>query len=560
MIFFVFLLATVILCPHVAASKELRVAVVQRAIQPELALNRDQMIRQIGEAAKGGARLVIFPEGSLWGQNARTDEFAAAREAIAQEARRAGVYVIYGEFPPPSAAEKSAAQAATVVGPDGRELFHYVKHHNRPAEPLPDLFHVDGTAAGVIICADRWLRTVEELPIHRGAKISVEIADNFREEWVEPLGWYWYVARALRNNVWVVFANSSRGVNNAGHGHSAVIAPDGRVVSAFPDDRPGILWATIDPEEATAEGARRRSSHPVVGRFWEQGQALEGLDSVGRRTRFVSSRPWELTLAAAQVTGSLAEIEAALAQATRSGVRLIVFPACAAHTAWLPTLQDMSRRFGTTLVIGVCEASEPSIGGCKTGQAVVVNPQGKTLTRCWPVHKGAKWKNSTDLSSLIFPVEDRWGLVLVGQDLLWTEVIEAAACRGVQILVHLDNDPRTDPQARQQRLQSQAVAGSFGMVAVMANVVDSAIWEDLDPRSERRRVIQRLPWPPSGLAEIYSAFSANLLARAKPGDKLLVARLRLTEENSYYQDRVARYPMLRLWMDWAAEHFFPAGN
>ena len=90
--------------------------------------------------------------------------------------------------------------------------------------------------AGVEKAYDRWLRGIEEIPIQQGAQISFELSCNFACEWVAPFGWYWYVPRALRNNTWVVFANSGNKVSGVPddpaaprelrHGHCAVIAPD----------------------------------------------------------------------------------------------------------------------------------------------------------------------------------------------------------------------------------------------------------------------------------------------------------------------------------------------
>jgi predicted amidohydrolase len=97
-----------------------------------------------------------------------------------------------------------------------------------------------------MICADRWLRGVEEIPIQEGAQVSFELSCNFASEWVAPFGWYAYVPRALRNNVWVVFANTGNRASGMPddpaaprelrHGHSAIIAPDGRIAAAARDD------------------------------------------------------------------------------------------------------------------------------------------------------------------------------------------------------------------------------------------------------------------------------------------------------------------------------------
>ena len=80
-------------------------------------------------------------------------------------------------------------------------------------------------------------------------------------EWVEPFGWYWNVARALRNNVCVVFANSCNAESIVSappqdcHGHSAIIAPDGRVTAASRDNAETIIIAELDLSRATRAAA-----------------------------------------------------------------------------------------------------------------------------------------------------------------------------------------------------------------------------------------------------------------------------------------------------------------
>ncbi len=108
-----------------------------------------------------------------------------------------------------------------VVDPTGREIYRYDKLYDNHHAAMPRVFRLDGVPAGAIICADRWLRGVEELPIQQGAQISIELSNNFASEWVPALDWYWNVPRALRNNVWVIVANSASGRGKSGHGHSA---------------------------------------------------------------------------------------------------------------------------------------------------------------------------------------------------------------------------------------------------------------------------------------------------------------------------------------------------
>ena len=135
-----------------------------------------------------------------------------AASAIRRAAREHRVYVLCGGASYSPKAKRDVCWMF-VAGPDGREVFRYDKLYDKHDAKMPGVFHIDGIPCGTMICADRWLRGVEEIPIQQGAQISFELSCNFASEWVAPFQWYWYVPRALRNNVWVVFANSGNKVS-----------------------------------------------------------------------------------------------------------------------------------------------------------------------------------------------------------------------------------------------------------------------------------------------------------------------------------------------------------
>jgi predicted amidohydrolase len=164
-----------------------------------------------------------------------------------------------------------------VVGPDGRDVFRYDKVYDTHEAAMPGVFHIDGIPCSAMICADRWLRGVEEIPIQEGAQVSFELSCDFASEWVAPFGWYWYVPRALRNNVWVIFANTGNKVaglpddrsapRELRHGHSAIVGPDGQIAAAARDDGETIVITDLDVAQATRAGAlaRARRIRPCAG-------------------------------------------------------------------------------------------------------------------------------------------------------------------------------------------------------------------------------------------------------------------------------------------------------
>lgn len=219
--------------PQSAAPVRLKLGIVQMAIAQTMAANRDLMVADIARAAMQGVRVVVFPEAALSGQGSeRPLEIENAVAALSDAARQNQVHVLFGGvryFP----RMRRSAGWLRAIGPDGREEFRYEKLFDKPDAAMPGVFQIDGVPCSAFLCADRWLRGVEEIPIQQGAKVSFELSCNLASEWVAPFQWYWNVPRALRNNVWVVFANSGNkvaGVSDTSqpydlrHGHSAVIA------------------------------------------------------------------------------------------------------------------------------------------------------------------------------------------------------------------------------------------------------------------------------------------------------------------------------------------------
>ncbi len=286
-----------------APPSRLRVGVVQMTLGPSLEVNRDRILSWIPTAAGKGVRVVVFPEGALSSRsNAPEGDVPAAVRAISDAARANKVYVLFGGWTW-SKRHGRATNWMKVIGPDGAELHHYDKLWDVHDARTPGIFHLDGIPASAIICADRWLRGLEDLPVQKGAQISFELSNNFAAEWVPDLQWYWYVPRALRNTIYVVFANTANrtpgkpepGVDQRPrHGHSAVVAPDGTLVSAAQDDLETLVVADLDIARATRAEAMARGSHPVFGEFWRAG--LDPAPRAGRSCRRTRPRPTSLLL------------------------------------------------------------------------------------------------------------------------------------------------------------------------------------------------------------------------------------------------------------------------
>jgi len=532
----------------------LRVGVVQMALGPTIADNRDRIVSRIAETCALGARVVVFPEGALRGSDG--DDVAAVEAAVAairQAAREHRVYVVCGisSYRPKA---KRNTNWMFVADPEGREIFRYDKLYDQHSAPMPGVFHIEGIPCSTMICADRWLRGIEEIPIQQGAQISFELSCNFASEWVAPLEWYWYVPRAMRNNAWVIFANTGNrlsGVSDTDdprqlrHGHSAIIAPDGRIAAAARHDTETVVVADLDLNEATRGETLVRAGHPAFEPFWKAGMKLQEGHAVDAPSlRQFTSAETEITLAAAQVTGDVEAMVAMIGEAHAKGADLIAFPERAISETSLTRLQVAAREHRVTVVVGMEHEAE----GGHRNSAFVLGPEGAVLTRYDQLSAAAPLKPGVSPKAMWFRVKGVPAVVTIGRDALWSELAELAAVAGAQIHVHLDHDASSSPDASLRRLQVWSNMASFQTFTVTANVIGSAIWDDLGDMEERRAEVRDLARPNTGAVEIYSPFSANLVVQAGAGPELVLATRRVRSMNQYHPRRTSNFnPQMDAW-------------
>ncbi|MBI4660811.1 MAG: carbon-nitrogen hydrolase family protein [Verrucomicrobia bacterium] len=548
-----------------AALHKLNIGVVQMALGQTLGENRDRIVAGISTAAALGVRVVVFPEGALRGEDDRDPVLVEeAVAAVRKAARDRNVYVLFGGATySPKLKKETNWMFAT--GPDGRDLLRYDKLYDQHDAPMPGVFHIDGIPCSAMICADRWLRGVEELPILQGAQISFELSCNFASEWVPPFEWYWYVPRALRNTVWVIFANTGNKVSGVSdtsataglrHGHSAVIAPDGRIVAASPDDAETIVVAELDISKATRADALVRAGHPALRGFWEAGLKLHRGQAIPAAALTpLKSIETELTVAAAQTIDNLSSMVAMIGAARAQGADLIVFPERAIAESALDQLRAAARENQITVVVGMEHAMAD---GTRRNSAFVIGPAGTIRTRYDQLSATDPYQPGTDPASMWFRVKNVPAAVTIGKDALWTELSELAAVAGAQVRVHLDHDTDENPNAELRRVQVWSNLASFLTFTVTANVVGSAIWDDLRDLDERRAEVRGLPRPDNGPVEVYSPFSANLVVRAKAGPDLIVATRRVGRVNPYHPRRTSNFnPQMEAWYRLGAQLIQP---
>lgn len=550
-----------------AAASSVRVAIVQTVRSASLAETLDEMLVWIEKAAARGARVVVFAEGALGGAHPSAALDAAAA-ALRSAARQHEIYVITGVFGPSARARRwlnwlrpqhwvewyrsrHRVNWMVVVGPDGRELFRYDKLYNQPDAAMPGVFHIDGIPCSAIICADRWLRGIEEIPIQQGAQVCFELSNNFPAEWVPAFGWYWYVPRALRNNVWVIVANRARRRQGrgddarTGHGHSALIAPDGTVVACAGEDEE-MLVADLDVRKATRAAAVERAAHPVLEEFWSAGDAIQrGRGANAPRLKRLRSPKVNITLAAAPVAPNATDVRSRIAAARSRGADLVAFPARTVDEAEIEDVRSAAREHEITVAIGATRRD----GGDVFNTAFVIGPDGSVLTRHDQLSSESPLRAGADLATMWFSVKGVPAVVILERDALWTEIAEMAAVAGARIVVHLDHANEPSDEARQTRLQIWSNVASFLTLTASVGVGDACLWDNLRGMEHVRAALGRRKRPHTGAVAVYSAWSAHLVARtSSPSELLVVTRTIPSATNPHYPLQTARYnPQMDAW-------------
>ncbi len=419
------------------------------------------------EGAAKGCRVVVMPEGALGATSAPPRmETDAAVEAICRATAAAGIYAIVGmsyRFTD----EEAPHQRLVVIEPDGAIGHVYDKIWHDPRFEPPGIFRIDGVPCGATICADRWVRATEELTALDEAKILFELSGNFRNEWVSDLGWYWYVPRAMRNSVYVVLANIPRdnpGIDAKsvaqsflGHGHSAIIAPDGALVAGADDEGGRLLIATVDVSRATRAEARKRRQHPLFAAFWETGLALlHGRETPSLEYEPVTSKGGIVRVAAAQmacdrsIDDNVARMGRIMHTAKANGANAVAFPELAATGAGeqevkragaavlevaLAKLRSAAREAGITAIFG----TPWFVAGRRFNSAFVIDESGEVLTRYDQLapDRPHLFAAGSSTRAMWFQIKDSWSVVTIGRDALWSELAELAAWRGAVLQFHL---------------------------------------------------------------------------------------------------------------------------
>ncbi len=252
------------------------IAVGQFSPTADVASNREQVARLVGDAASRGAALVVLPEYSSFTpprfDRSMVDHaepldgpFATAVRGLA---RRHTIAVVVGMIEQMPDGER-VHNTLVMVGPDGtlaatyRKVHLYDAHGVRESDwivagepgvaPTMDL---DGLRVGAQTCYDLRFPEAARVLVDAGADVVVVPAQwvpgpRKEDHWTTLLR-----ARAIENTVYVAAAGQGA---PGGSGNSMVIDPMGVVVAGL-GDRDGVAVATVDRDRID----QVRAANPVL--------------------------------------------------------------------------------------------------------------------------------------------------------------------------------------------------------------------------------------------------------------------------------------------------------
>lgn len=248
-------------------TQPLTVAVYQYAARDEDAAARlERLDAAAGEAAAGGARLLVTPEVFVSGYGVGRDAIHARAEPAdgpsagrAREiARRHGIALVLGY---PEAADGVVYNAALCLGPDGVTLANHRKlllsgsgeQETYARGEAITTFELDGHRVGVLICYDAEYPEIVRATALAGATV-LAVPTALVQRW-PVVAHNMIPTRAFENGVYLAYANyAGRDPGFAYLGASCVCGPTGADCARAGADE-AIISATVEPERVAAARA-----------------------------------------------------------------------------------------------------------------------------------------------------------------------------------------------------------------------------------------------------------------------------------------------------------------
>ncbi len=268
-------------------AEALPVGLVQLRTPDNQADALEHVVPLVREAAAGGAKLILTPEGTNILEKSREKRLArvVAQDqdpvvaALREEAKTLGVWLLIGSaiVRGDDAADERAANRSILIGPEGEVAAQYDKLHvfdvdlptgerHRESESIRPgeqavVARTPWGGLGLTVCYDvRFAHLFRALARAGADMIAVPAA------FTVPTGQaHWELmlrARAVETGAFVL-APAQGGAHADGrrtYGHSLVAAPWGEVIARRDHDQPGVLHATLD----LGQVARARAAIPQL--------------------------------------------------------------------------------------------------------------------------------------------------------------------------------------------------------------------------------------------------------------------------------------------------------
>jgi predicted amidohydrolase len=255
-------------------SKFTAAAVAMHVIHDKAA-NLEHYHEYIRQAASSGARLVVFPEGSLQGflfefnRGFDADESryhwenaepvpGPSTSTIEEWARTHNMYVVFGLMERnEDTSVPRLHNTAALVGPQGY-IGKYRKVHRpveeqiyyQPGNSWP-VFETELGNVGMMICYDQnFPEAARELTLGGAELLIIPSAWSVIDDNSSSRYALFGQARAAENNRWVIQSNQVGASDKSSFnyiGCSRIIDPDGSVVAQTPANEPGMVVAEIKP-------------------------------------------------------------------------------------------------------------------------------------------------------------------------------------------------------------------------------------------------------------------------------------------------------------------------
>lgn len=262
----------------------LRVALIQTRTPASHAGALDHLTPLISQAAQGGAKLILTPEGTnilqkdrnLLAPQLTSLEDDPVVQGLREAARRLSVSVLIGS----ALVRREDGQAANrcaLISPEGEIIATYDKLHMFDVD-LPNgetaresavytpgdravIAQAEGAVLGLTICYD-----IRFPALHRALALAGAQILTVPAAFTRPTGEaHWEVllrARAIETGSFVL-APAQGGFHEDGrgtYGRSLAIAPWGEVLGKLDHDEPGVLFADLDLDQV----AKARAAIPAL--------------------------------------------------------------------------------------------------------------------------------------------------------------------------------------------------------------------------------------------------------------------------------------------------------